>query len=212
VSPKISTVVEFLLEIVAPSTCPACANGAPDPVFCVGCGVPTPIASRIGDVPVLAAGEYAPPLSDAIRRFKFDGHPELARPLAKLLAPSVRGLGLGPADACVPVPLHRGRLVERGYNQAALLAGALASSAKSRVAPLLLERRRRTEQQARLGRAARGENALGAFAVNQPFSGGRVVLVDDVVTTGATAAACLDALRAGGIEVLAVVALAQAPG
>jgi predicted amidophosphoribosyltransferase len=76
----------------------------------------------------------------------------------------------------------------------------------------MLERLRDTEHQARLGREARSENALGAFALRQRQGIGRVVLVDDVVTTGSTARACLDVLRQGGIEVLAVVSLAQAPG
>ena len=181
-------------------------------MFCTTCGQPSPVpASSLDGVPVLAAGEYSPPLSSAIRRFKFEKHPELARPLSSLLVPTVRALGVGANDVWVPVPLHRARLIERGFNQAALLARSLSSRTGSAFAPRLLERRRETEQQARLGRAARSDNALGAFALRGPFRGGRVVLVDDVVTTGATARACLLALEEGGIEVLAVVALAQAP-
>jgi ComF family protein len=168
-------------------------------------------SSSLDGMPVVAAGAYCPPLSSAIRRFKFEGHPELARPLSGLLVPAVRALGVGANDVWVPVPLHRARLIERGFNQAALLARALSSRTGSAFSPRLLERRRETEQQARLGRAARSENALGAFAVKRPFRGGRVVLVDDVVTTGATARACLLALKQRGIVVLAIVALAQAP-
>lgn len=210
---RISRFVELLLGLIAPSACPACREGEPNPLFCSVCGLPAPPRARSVDgVPVLAAGDYAPPLSEAIRRFKFEGRPELARPLATLLAPKLGELALVPNDGWVPVPLHRARLVERGYNQAALLARALSTQSGTTFAPLVLERRRETEQQARLGRAARSENALGAFAVRRPFSGGRVVLVDDVVTTGATARACLAALREAGIDVIAVVALAQAPG
>jgi ComF family protein len=169
-----------------------------------------PVSSLDG-VPVVAAGAYCPPLSSAIRRFKFEGHPELARPLSSLLVPAVGALGVGTSDVCVPVPLHRARLIERGFNQAALLAQALSSRTCAAFSPRLLERCRETEQQARLGRTARSENALGAFAVRRPFRGGRVLLVDDVVTTGATARACLFTLKERGIEVLAIVALAQAP-
>ena len=128
------------------------------------------------------------------------------------LVPVLEELQLEPADAWVPVPLHRSRLVERGFNQSALLARILAKSTGSRFAPRTLERRRETEQQARLGRAARAHNAFGAFAVRRPVAAERVVLVDDVVTTGATARACLAALREANVAVLAVVALAQAPG
>jgi len=184
-----------------------------DAVFCAACGRPTPAVVRdIDGVPVLAAGAYEPPLSDAIRRFKFEGHPELAAPLSELLLPHVLLLGIEPSDAWAPVPLHRARLVERGFNQAALIARALASRTGSAYAPRLLERRRETEQQARLGRAERRENAIDAFALKKTPTLGRVILVDDVVTTGATARSCLAALHEGGVEVLAVVALAHASG
>ena len=202
-----------VLRLIAPSTCSACGGPERESVFCSTCGHPLPApAEDLDGVPVVAAGAYAPPLSSAIRRFKFEGHPELARPLSSLLLPAVQKLGLRASDLWVPVPLHRARLIERGFNQAALLARSLSSRTGSTFAPRLLERRRETVQQARLGRVARGENALGAFALRRCSTGGRVVLVDDVVTTGATARACLLALKEGGIEVLAVVALAQAPG
>ena len=209
--PRIARFVELLLGLIAPSACPACHAGEPNPVFCTACGLPAPVgAGAIDGVPVLAAGEYAPPLSDAIRRFKFEGRSELARPLATLLVPKLRELGLCARDAWVPVPLHRARLVERGYNQAALLARALATRSGATFAPLLLERRRETDQQARLGRAARSENAFGAFALRRSFSGGRVVLVDDVVTTGATADAASRALLDAGAIRVTVLALARA--
>ena len=199
--------------MLAPSTCSACGELESERVFCAACGVPSRSAPRdVDGVPVFTAGRYAPPLSDAIRRFKFEGHPELARPLARLVLPVLEELELEPADAWVPVPLHRSRLVERGFNQSALLARILAKSTGARFEPRTLERRRETDQQARLGRAERAHNAFGAFVVRRPVAAERVVLVDDVVTTGATARACLAALRQANIAVLAVVALAQAPG
>jgi ComF family protein len=209
-----------LLGLLAPASCSACGEPLDEArfweapaVFCHSCGPPRPTpAENIEGVRVVAAGDYAPPLSLAIKRFKFEGRPELARPLSSLLEPGVVELGLGRKDVWVPVPLHRARLVERGYNQAALLARALAKRTRTSVAFLLLERRRDTSQQARLDREARAENTLGAFALRRPFSGRRVVLVDDVVTTGATVRACLAALRAGGVDVVAVVALAHASG
>jgi ComF family protein len=211
VSSLVARFFDPVLELLSPSACAACGEPSPA-VFCGACGWPQPSPSRhVDGVPVVSAGGYQPPLDAAIRRFKFDHHPELARPLSALLHPRVEGLGVEPSDAWVPVPLHRSRLVERGFNQSALVARCLASSTRSVFAARVLERLRNTEQQARLKRAARSENALGAFALRRRPTAGRVVLVDDVVTTGATARACLYALREGGIEVLAIVALAQAP-
>jgi predicted amidophosphoribosyltransferase len=81
----------------------------------------------------------------------------------------------------------------------------------ARFEPRLLERTRRTEQQARLGREARHDNVADAFVVRRS-SKGRLVLVDDVVTTGATALACVKALKSAGLTPIAVVALARAAG
>jgi predicted amidophosphoribosyltransferase len=101
--------------------------------------------------------------------------------------------------------------VERGFNQSALLASALACSAGGRFVPRALERRRATSQQARLGRRERAANVQAAFVA--PKRGRtQAILVDDVITTGATALACLRTLRQAGFEVLAVVALARAEG
>jgi len=161
-------------------------------------------------VPLLVAGSYAPPLAPAIRRLKFEGHAELARPLALLLAPRLDALGIGRDASFVPVPLHAARLAERGFNQAALLADALATATGGRFAPRALRRSKRTDQQARLGRRERSENVHDAFVARRGHVPQRAVLVDDVVTTGATALACLKTLQEAGAEVLAVVALARA--
>jgi ComF family protein len=170
------------------------------------------LPESIDGVPVLTSGAYAPPLSTAIRRMKYEARPDLARPLSSLLIPTMRNLALGKKAAFVPVPLHRARLVERGFNQAALVASELARYTRSSFAPTLLERRREMQHQARLGREARSDNALGAFAVRHQTAFRRVVLVDDVVTTGATARACLAALAEREIQAIAIVALAHASG
>ena len=163
-------------------------------------------------MPLVVAGAYAPPLAPAIRRLKFEGHAELGRELARLLEPRLAALGLGAGASFVPVPLHRSRLVERGFNQAALLASALADSRGGSFAPRALVRSRRTEQQARLGRTERERNVREAFAARPGPVPRCAILVDDVVTTGATALACVRALRQAGSEVLAVAALARTTG
>jgi ComF family protein len=181
--------------------------------FCPACGPPAPAASSaLEGVPLLVAGAYAPPLAQAICRLKFEGRAELARELAALLAPRLALFGLGPGTAFVPVPLHRERLVERGFNQSALVASALAASTGGRFVPRALERSRKTAQQARLGRGEREANVRQAFVARAGLVPSRSVLVDDVVTTGATALACVRALRQAGSEVLAIAALARADG
>jgi ComF family protein len=167
------------------------------------------LRSSLDGVPLVVAGAYQSPLEPAISRFKFGGHSELARDLGRLLAARIAPLSLGAVDF-VPVPLHRARLVERGYNQSALLSTWLARTLGGRSRPRTLERLRTTDQQARLGRAARMANVEGAFYADPARVPPRVVLVDDVVTTGATARACLKALSKAGSEVILVAALARA--
>ena len=201
-------------RLLAPPTCAAC--GGPrtgPPPFCPSCGSPVPAQQGLLDgVTLMAAGTYTPPLAPAIRRFKFEDHPELAPDLARLVASRLRCEGIGSGAGFVPVPLHRARLVERGYNQAALLASALAQSVGGAFLPRALERRHATSQQARLGRRQRAANVEEAFVARERAHARPVILIDDVVTTGATALACLRTLRQAGFEVLAVVALARAEG
>jgi ComF family protein len=205
-------VVSGLLDVLAPPGCTAC-DAPCGATFCDACGAPAPAATRSLDgLPLIVAGAYAPPLSTAIARFKYEGRPELSRYLSRLLAPGLLGLELCPTTVLVPVPLHPRRLATRGYNQAALLAQELASKRHLACEPRLLLRTRETERQVGKARAARLTNASGAFALRRsgPDS---VVLVDDVVTTGSTVRACAQALAAGGVRVVAVVALAHAlPG
>lgn len=201
-----------LLGLLAPERCASCAARVEGSAsFCSACGTPESCSDgTLEGIPVLAAGRYAPPLSDAIRRFKFEGHPELAERLAALVLPRLAALALSPHDVFVPVPLHPSRLVERGYNQAALLANALARATRARVHPRALERDKHTEQQARLGRDARRTNVGDAFSARVPLPDTRVVLVDDVITTGETARACVASLLRTRCDVVAIVALARA--
>lgn len=203
---------DLLLELVAPARCAGC--GQPNRgLFCADCGQPSAVGPELLDgVPLVAGGRYTAPLDEAVRRYKFAGCPELASGLSSLLVPSVASLELTPLDAFVPVPLHPARLAQRGYDQAALIAQALARACAARFVPRLLERVRDTSQQAALDRRARADNISGAFRQRQAFGSGRVVLVDDVVTTGATVRACLCALAQGGTTVLAVATVARAAG
>ena len=124
----------------------------------------------------------------------------------------VGGEVLSGADLLVPVPLHWTRLFQRRYNQAALLAQAIASAGGPRVAVDWLVRRRRTPSQGRLGPAARSRNVQAAFAMRRGRSvaGKRVVVVDDVMTSGATLEECARVLRRAGAKSIGALVLARA--
>lgn len=119
---------------------------------------------------------------------------------------------LADADLLVPVPLHWTRLFQRRYNQAALLARAIRSAGGPPVAADWLVRRRRTPMQGRLGPAARERNVRSAFAVRpeRSLAGKRVVIVDDVMTTGATVNECARVLKRAGAASVGVLTLARA--
>lgn len=205
-----------LLDALAPPCCAGC-DGSARGVFCDACAAGLrPCPSELLDgVPLLVGGDYAAPLSDAIVRFKYQGRAELAFGLGALVAPKLAAARLPPRSVLVPVPLHARRLATRGYNQAALLARALASATGLACAPRLLLRCRETERQVGKSRELRLTNADGAFQVNARLLGRHarptpVVLVDDVVTTGSTVRACAQALAAGGARLVAVAAIARA--
>lgn len=206
-----SRALSSLLDLLAPPTCAACEAHSPAAPFCHECG--TIVSSRseplVEERPLIVLGAYAPPLSTAIVRMKYQNRPELALPLARLLAPRLADARLLPHVPLVPVPLHARRLATRGYNQAALLAQELARLSGRKCHPRLLGRPRETERQVGKSRRERRENSDGAFEL-RTTGPPQVVLVDDVVTTGSTVRACVQALAPQGIEVAAVVALAHA--
>lgn len=160
---------------------------------------------------VAAAGLYRESLREAVHHFKFRGGIGLDRALARLLALAleVEQPGYRP-DLIVPVPLHRRRLRERTYNQALLLARRLGRRWQTPVHPVLLERARHTPPQQGLDAAARRQNLRGAFVLREEVSARRILLIDDVLTTGATTDECSRVLRAGGAAEVGVAVLGRA--
>jgi ComF family protein len=148
-------------------------------------------------------GPYEGPLRVAVHELKYRGRRRVAGRLAEAMAREAGARGLFDVDAVlVPVPLHPRRKRERGFNQAELLAAELGRRLGVPVAASALVRRACTPAQTGLSAAERRKNVAGAFAVRRRAQvvARVVVLVDDVVTTGATARACARALREAGAK------------
>jgi ComF family protein len=195
---------------------------------CVHCGVPFP-NKGLGGPERLCPGcrAHPAPWEQARAALRYDGHakrlllpfkhadrPELAQALAPMMARAGAAL-LRRAELIVPVPLHRRRLFSRRYNQAALLVHALARLSRVPAVPDLLRRTRATVSLGELGATARAEAVAGAFAVRPHraarLAGRRVLLVDDVMTSGATASACTEVLLAAGAAAVDVLVAARVP-
>lgn len=203
-----AAVAERVLDLLFPRvSCPLC-GGPPgegrDAGICASCLASLLLhpAPRVADrVPAsaggFACGMHEDVLASAIRRFKYGPDEALGEPLGRLLAARVAmAAATGVVvDAVVPVPLHRARLLERGFNQAEILAAYVARRLAVPVRARWLRRVRRTETQAGLGRNGRLHNMQGAFRADKRAAGARVLLIDDVITTGATLQACSEALN-----------------
>ena len=228
------TLISKILNILYPSDCPAC--GKASDVFhhspiCAACWseirrysgpsckiCATPFASEYGQVcgqclkkdppfsKVLNYGLYEGALSAAINHLKFYGIKRLAKPLAGLLCAS----DLPGLDGIVPVPLSISRLRERGFNQSLLIARVL--SRKFHI-PLLMDnlmKIKETPPQIGLSAKERLLNLKNAFGVKGDIKGFRILLVDDVMTTGATVTECSKVLMKAGAKEVIVLTLARA--
>lgn len=227
-----------LVELFFPAACPCCNKTFPDLAtepFCPSCAadisrLPTGRCSRCAlpftaadgtphycsscnqSLPpylsVHAAGVYEGQLRRIIHRFKYEQGHNLDRPLARLIEPALGGLPS--CDLIVPVPLHPQRLRARSYNQSLLLARELGRLLGRPVLAGQLQRTRATRPQQGLKAGERERNMKDAFRAVSPLSGEQVLLVDDVMTTGATAAACSRELLAAGAAAVRVAVAGRA--
>ena len=228
------------LDVLFPARCLKCgieldATGAlcascwPEIAFiappqCACCGLPFPFDSGEGAVcgaclqaspefdRARAVFVYNDASRDLVLSFKHADQTHAAPGFGRWLARAGRDL-VADADFLVPVPLHRRRLFARRYNQAALLAHAVAKETGCAVAPDALIRTKPTQPHVDMGRSARLRNVAGAFAVNprwrRHLTDKRVVLIDDVFTTGATVSSCARVLRRAGAARVDVLTLAR---
>ncbi len=221
--PQFTALARDLLAFALPQRCPGCGDQAdPARLLCDACLARIPRLETALCVRCLAAGRegvgclahagfavraawiYDERAALIVHALKYDERPGLARALgaqmARALAPGFR------PDLVIDVPLHRTRRRERGYNQAAALADALAQAIATPRLAGALTRVRPTRAQARLGPAERRRNIAGALRVECPaaLEGRSVLLVDDVLTTGATLESALAVLAAAGADATAV--------
>jgi ComF family protein len=170
---------------------------------CAACG--------LSATPLYACGDYTPPLRDIVIEFKFKGITTPAGTFADMInrqfGPKIAAHG--PARL-VPIPLHPYRENLRGFNQAALLAGALSGVLQMPVADDIISRVRRRRPQSKLGIARRRDNIKGVFEVPRKAEGAeRLILVDDVVTSGSTLREARSELTKAGYEVVAAISIAH---
>ena len=226
-----------LLHRFFPATCLLCLDPGQPPALdlCHGCedDFPRndPACARCA-MPVSAGGEtcrdclrrgrvfdaaFAPyryefPLDVLIHRFKYGGQIAIGRILGTLLARRLLERGRPRVDAIVPVPLHAAREAKRGYNQAREIAAFAAQLIGIPLEERIVRRARATMEQTALPARARRRNLRGAFEIRASSVSLRVAIVDDVLTTGATAEALALALRRAGCRHVEVWAIARAAG
>lgn len=208
--------------------CPECSGGIESipELHCKRCGLPLPYGgAHCYDCRghkadghkcsiIRAAFVFNPQLRSVVHAFKYDSKPYLAKHLGNRLASAWdRYSEIQEYDTVVYVPLHREKERERGFNQSKLLAEVLASGKKLTLLEGAMERSRNTRAQAKLSKEERMKNVKGAFMVtrSEEIKGKKILIVDDVSTTGETLEACAVELKKAGAKAVAALVLAREP-
>jgi len=198
------------LPLVSSPLCPLCGipfSGAGGDHRCGTCLTHTPHFNS-----ARAHFLYEGPIRDLIHSFKYNQHTHLRYPLALLTLEGMSGfLTDHDPHLIVPVPLHRSRLRKRGFNQAVLLGRVISHQLSLPMLTDALVRTRPTEPQIELSAAERRLNVKGAFTVNRPdhVAGKRILLLDDVMTTGSTMDECAKELKKAGAAVVIAATVAR---
>lgn len=203
---------KFVLDLLFPLSCTGC--GAHDTLLCASCLNGIPILTKLVEHPtpnldyIIIAGSYEHPLlKELIKLYKFHGVTALAEPLAGIMGRALAVFPVQTAPVLVPIPLHWKRARARGYNQSELLAKRLAQNRGTRMQNLL-KRTKATRSQAKLGRAERLKNVVGAFRCigDAPAE---VMLIDDIATTFATLESAAGELKKNGAKHIAALVIAK---
>lgn len=220
---KIVEGLQPLVDLVYPPRCPACGESvASQGGLCLNCwnGIVSPegndIAGNgepIGEKSVIAATLYNDISRKLILSFKHGGKTSLAKLLGQMMASKLPLANGDHSPLIVPVPLHRTRLWQRGYNQAALLARDLSNRHRGELLVDGLVRTKRTPSLGGLGKKERRTALNGSIAIRKSratrLQDRRILLVDDVLTSGATSDACIAALKSGGARSVQLVCFAR---
>jgi len=201
--------ISAALDWIFPPRCGLCGAAGPEAICSVCLGgferKPVELLARRGELDYAAAVfDYSNRAEQAVKRLKYERITPLAKPMSQLLWEHGEALGLFDVDAIVPVPIHWQRRFERGFNQAELLCSELPSNL---VKAGLMRRVKATRPQYALTAEQREENLRNAFAADT--SGARLLLIDDVFTSGYTARECARALKAAGAAQVGLLAFAS---
>lgn len=239
---SVSRFLHALLDVILPPICHICHSHIPDAGrlhICQSCRERMPLVSSplcpLCGIPFAGVGGdhrcgacltnpphydaarahflYEGAIRELIHSFKYNQQTQLRYPLALLALEGANGLVAHAPHIIVPVPLHRSRLRQRGFNQAVLLGKVLSRQISLPMLPDALVRTRPTEPQIKLSATERRLNVKGAFSVRRADSvaGKRVLLLDDVMTTGSTMDECARELKKAGAEAVFAAAIARAP-
>lgn len=210
-----------LLNLFLQSHCPLCQRNTSNDLcqYCERqvkkCDLKNPAVRWQDPLPVFSWGVYGGTLKRAIAVMKYENQPQIARPLGQWLGEAwlLNSPKFHPQPVVVPIPLHKSKLKQRGYNQAGLIAESFCQTTGLTLKLNGLERLRETKAQFGLSASEREKNLATAFVVGQGFRrppDAPVLLIDDIYTTGATAASAVQTLNQSGITVLGLVAVATA--
>lgn len=209
--------LDTLLNLLFPPKCPFCGRVLDRPGVCPACEAALPwLAEEDGlwtlpaDVPCAAPLRYEGLARKGLLRFKFQGASAAAEPLGELIARCAAERFAGEFDVVTWVPVSRKRLRQRGYDQAELLARAACRLWNTRPVRLLDKRRDNPAQSGLHDAVLRRENVRDVYAASGAAAGRRILLVDDICTTGATLSSCALALRQAGAETVLCCTAARA--